>query len=205
MKGSLTPTRVRLILISLLVVLSGAGIGVFVMGYRILTYFSNSSKSLTQEAQASNSSLQDLITTKAELEKNSDIVDRASRIVAQSRSYEYQDIANNVLPAYASQAGLTITSISFASSQPTASGTTAVAAAAPSAAGAAAPAGIKSMTITVAIKNPVEYTRMLNFIHYIEQSLFTMHIKQVTLSKASGSKDGNQVSSDILTIEVYVR
>jgi hypothetical protein len=201
MSKPLTPTRARLVLVSLLVLLSGIGVAVFITGYNILSDFSNSSKTLAAEAQASNSSLQGIITTKAELERNADIVDRASLIVAESRSYEYQDIANNVLPAYASQAGLVITSISFDNPQPTA-GTTV-----PAVPGVttAVPTGIKSMNITIAIKNPVEYTRMLTFIHYIEQSLFIMHIKQITLSKSNESSSGGQVSSDILTMEVYVR
>lgn len=201
--ASLTPTKLRLILAILLVMLTGAGVGVFTIGYRILTDFSQSSRSLASQAQASNSSLQDLITTKKELEENADVVDRASRIVAQSRSYEYQDIANTILPSYAAQAGLTITSISFANSQQTSATTPSGTATA--AAVMTAPSGVKSMTITVALKNPVEYTRMLNFLHYIEQSLFIMHIKQVGLSKTADAKDDALVSSDILTIEVYIR
>lgn len=107
------------------------------------------------------------------------------------------------MPSYAAQAGLTITSISFTNSQQTSA--TTPSGTATTAAVMTAPSGVKSMTITVALKNPVEYTRMLNFLHYIEQSLFIMHIKQVGLSKTADAKDGALVSSDILTIEVYIR
>jgi hypothetical protein len=201
-RSSLTPSKLRIVLVCLLLILLGASVGAFTVGYKFLADFSASSLSLATEAQASNSSLQTLISTKAELEKNTDIVDRASRIVAETRSYQYQDIANNILPAYAAQAGLTITSIGFANTQP---GTTSAASTNPTVIAPKTPPGVKSQIITVAVKNPVDYRSMLNFIHYIEQSLFIMHIKQVTMSKVGDTRDGSQVSSDILTIEVYVR
>jgi hypothetical protein len=59
------------------------------------------------------------------------------------------------------------------------------------------------MTATVSLKNPVNYDAMLNFIHLVEQSLFRMQISQISLSQSQGDQGG--LTSDILTIEVYVR
>ena len=70
---------------------------------------------------------------------------------------------------------------------------------------AATPAGVKSMTASVTIKNPTDYMSMLRFTHLIEQSLFRMQVSQVGISASADVAHPNQVNSDILTIEVYVR
>lgn len=213
-RSRLSPVKLRLILIACLVLLVGAGGGVFMVGYNVLADYSAKARTTAAEAQASNSSLQNLIVVKRELAEKQDTVERASQIVAASKSYVYQDQIIRDINNFANNAGLSVTNITFAdakvtpttpsattSSSPTTANNSSAAAAGNA---SAVPSGVKSMTATVTLKNPVDYNAMLRFIHSIEGSLFKMRISQVTLSRPADAK-GNEVTSDVLTIEVYVR
>lgn len=205
----LTPTTLRIVLIAALLLLAALGTGLFMVGYGQVKDYAADAQKTAAEASASNSSLQDLIATKQELEQDSDTVNRAAQIVAQSQSYKYQDQIITDIARFTSEAGLSVTNISFTDTK-----TTSVPATTGTAAGTttpeggvvgAAPAGVKSVTATVTLKNPVEYEKMLNFIHLIEQSLFRMQISQISLSRSTDANNPNLVSSDVLTIEVFIR
>ena len=87
-----------------------------------------------------------------------------------------------------------------------AAGTTPATGSTPTTAVTAAPTGVKSMTATVTLDNPVDYNNMLTFMHLIEESLFKMQISQIGLSRSTDTSKGtNKISSDTLTIEVFVR
>lgn len=218
----MTPVKLRFILTAVMVLLVAAGVGVFMFGYKKINTFAKEAQDTASKAQASNNSLQELMTMKDNLAKNADAVNRAAQLVAESKSYQYQDQIINDINKYAAEAGIGITNITFADAKtttvptaaPAPNGTTGGTAGA--SAPAAAPTGVKSMTATVTIKNPVNYDNMLTFVHLIEQSLFRMQISQIGLSSSGGtnssggtsgssSNAANQVTSDMLTIEVYVR
>lgn len=204
----LTPTRLRLILIGSMLLMVALAIVVFMVGYNSISTYSASSRAVAAQAQASNSSLQELVTVKKELADESDVVQRASLIVSESKSYLYQDQIIRDINRFAANAGVSVTSITFGSGGATTSSGTAASAsssAPPSTATGTAPSGIKTTNASVTVKNPVDYTKMLTFIHSIESSLFKMRIAQVTLSKSTDAKAPNDVTSDILNIEVYIR
>lgn len=219
-RSSMTPVKLRLILVACLVLLVGAGVGIFMVGYNILADYSAKARTTAAEAQASNSSLQNLIVVKRELAEKEEAIERASQIVAASKSYVYQDQIIRDINNFANNAGLSVTNITFAdtkvtptSAAPTSTtgstttGSNTTAAGPTGGTGATSgtvPSGVKSMTATVTLKNPVDYNAMLKFIHSIEESLFKMRISQVTLSRPADAKT-NEVTSDVLTIEVYVR
>lgn len=212
--SGLTPTKLRIILSVCMFLLIGAGVGLFMVGYTVIADYSAAARTTAAQAQASNTTLQDLKTTEAQLEANAKTVARASQIVAESKSYVYQDQIIRDINNFATNSGITVTNITFADavvtptsvSAPTAGATTSAATSMPTAGAAtAAPAGVKSMTATVTLKNPVSFTSMLKFIHSIEGGLFKMRISQVTLSRAADSNNKDEVTSDALTIEVYVR
>lgn len=203
---NLTPTRLRLILIGSMVLMVAIAVGVFMIGYKQIADYSVASRAVAAEAQASYSSLQDLEAAKKELANDADVVQRASLIVSESKSYLYQDQIIQDINRFATNSGVSVTSISFGASGATSSSGTAVAASTTPPAGAVAPpSGVKTTTASVTVKNPVDYTKMLNFIHSIENSLFKMRISQVTLSKSADAKGSNDVTSDVLNIEVYVK
>lgn len=215
MKGTkMTPMRLRLVLFTAIFLLVAAAVGIFMFGYSRISAYAIDAQTTSAQAAKSNNSLQTLIKIKDELAKNADAVERADQLVAQSTSYVYQDQIINDLNKYAKEAGISITNITFADAKTTpVASTTAGTTPAASSAGtttttsqAAVPTSIKSMTATVTLNNPVDYNNMLTFIHLIEQSLFRMQVSQIGLSSSADTgKDTNKVTSDTLTIEVYVR
>lgn len=203
---NMTPVKLRIVLALSLVVLSILGVGVFTFGYGQLKQFAVSAQDVATKAQASQSSVRDLVATKKFLESNTDAVNRANQLAAESKSYVYQDQVISDINKYASEAGLAITNIAFTAPTTAAVGGTPGTTSTPATGSTSAtPAGVKSMTANVTVQNPTNYLAMLNFIHLIEQSLFRMQISQVGISTSGDDKNPNQVSSDILTIEVYVR
>ena len=207
----LTPSILRIILSICLLLLIATGVGLFAFGYRLISDYSGANRTIAAQAQASSSILQDLQRTQAELETHSSTVTRASQIVSESTSYVYQDQIIRDINNFAVNSGITVTNISFADAvvTPTAStpppATTTPATGATSTTATAQPTGVKSMTATVTFKNPVPLPAILKFIRAIEGSLFKMSISQVTLSRASDANAPDDVTSDALTIEVYVR
>lgn len=200
--NSLTPVKLRLVLISALLLLIALGVAAFILGNRMLAGVAQSSQEAVAKAEASNSSLQNLIETERRLKELSSTVDRADKLVSESKRYLYQDQIIKDINAYANEAGLKITNITFTDAK-----TTAVSGAAAPAVGGggAAPGGVKSTTATVTLDTPIKYKSMLTFIHLIEQSLFRMQVSQIGISKGNESDGPDSVVSDILTIEVYVR
>lgn len=200
--NNLTPVKLRLVLISALLLLIALGVAAFILGNRMLAGVAQSSQEAVAKAEASNSSLQNLIETERRLKELSSTVDRADKLVSESKRYLYQDQIIKDINAYANEAGLKITNITFTDAK-----TTAVSGAAAPAVGGggAAPGGVKSTTATVTLDTPIKYKSMLTFIHLIEQSLFRMQVSQIGISKGNESDGPDSVVSDILTIEVYVR
>ena len=204
---NLTPAKLRLVLIACLVLLAAGGVGVFMAGNRLLTKFAGDTQAKAAEARAGESVVQDLQKTKAILAANTDTVKRASLIVAESTSYAYQDQIITDINNFANNSGLSITNITFADTKVSATTPTAGATHTATGAGAAAPipGGIKSTTESVALKNPVPYGALLQFIHSVQNSLFKMRISQVSLSPSNDSKNADVVTSNVLNIEVYIR
>lgn len=210
--ANLTPSKLRVILSISILLLIGLGVGLFAVGHGILAAYSAETRTTATRAQASSSILQDLQNTKRELEVNSNTVERASQIVAESTSYVYQDQIIRDINNFANNSGLAVTNITFADAKvtptslsPPAAADTPPAAVAGAATPAAGPTGVKSITATITLKNPVSFPAFLKFIHSIEGSLFKMRISQVTLSRPSDAKVPDEITSDALTIEVYVR
>ncbi|HET6746872.1 MAG TPA: hypothetical protein VFH06_02070 [Candidatus Saccharimonadales bacterium] len=188
-------TTLRVVLVGSLfgiAVLSAVGFSLVVDGLRNTAV--DTSKTLA-EANNSQNNVQNLQHLQTELKAKHDVVERASSIVAESKSYQYQDQIIKDLTDYANRSGITITNLDFSTTKASAGATT------PAAPQAAIPSGVNSTSVSVTLKNPVDYIAILKFINSIEQNLTKMQISKVGLSKdASGA-----ITSDALTIEVFVR
>lgn len=200
----------RRILIVSLVFISLFGIGIFSYSYSILSKFADETSQTASQAVASDDSLSDIAKMETSLKEEKDAVERASKIVAQSKSYQYQDQIISDLNGFANKAGVKITGISFNDGSAASSSNAASSTSTPtnSSATSAPSTGLKSTTASVTIENPVEYRSILNFIYLIEQSLTKMHISSVSLSHSSDGQEGTSrtsVTSDALTIEVYLQ
>jgi hypothetical protein len=198
-KGTLTATRLRLALgISLLLIEVLASLFIAKANQDLNDYAMQVSR-VAADAAASKGNIKNLQKIQQELLANKDTVERANDIVADSQSYQYQNQIITDINDYANRAGITVTNMDFTAAN---TDTPAVTPTTPSTA-PAVPTGVKSTSVSVTIKNPVVYEKLLRFIKSIEQNLTKMQISRIGFSKDTSSTTG--ITSEVLTIEVYVR
>ena len=214
-KSQFTPVTLRLVLsASLTLAIIGAG-AIFTYASAQLKDTATTVSHKVADAKASQNNLANLKKIEQFLEDNKDSVARANEIVAESKSYEYQNQIINDLKTYAASSGVSIKSFDFAAGNSAATPATPAAPAAP-AAGAEASAAtnpaatgaepaaptLKSTTVSITLDSPLAYENLLRFVKAIEQNLTKMQISAITLSKGSAN---NEVTTDALSIEVYIR
>lgn len=203
-KFILTATKLRIILSITLVLVVAIGIGGFILAHNMLQSYAVGASDAASQAAASESELQQLSQTERALARQKSAVERASKIAAESKSYQYQDQIINDLNGFANKAGLTISDITFTdnnaqTSASSGSSTT-------SSNSTSNTTGLKTTTASVTLKNPVEYRRILTFMYLIEQSLTKMRIANVDLSRSTTEgQPAGSVTSNTLTIEVYLQ
>lgn len=204
----LTAPRLRLILSISLLVIIGIGGGIFQYGQRQLSSTAHTVAETGSQAEASQNDIQRLQTVQQQLQQDADVVQSASDIVAESKSYQYQNQIVTDLNSFAESAGVTITNITFTSSS---SSPTPTSGSAPLNAGTpdkmlpgqpSTPSAttLKTVSATISMQNPVNYSSFLQFTHDIEQNLTKMQLQSLSLASSAG----NLVSND-LTIQVYIR
>ena len=205
-KFTLTATNLRIILAVSLVVITAIGASGFTLAYNWLDGFAADASTVASHAAASESELQELSQTEKMLKTQHHAVERASKIAAESKSYQYQDQIINDLNDFARKAGITIADITFADNN--AKGSSSSSSSSSSKTGTSLPAiaGLKATTASVTVKNPVEYRKLLTFMYLVEQSLTKMRIANVDLSRSTAQgQPPDSITSNTLTIEVYLR
>lgn len=124
------------------------------------------------------------------LENHTGEINNASLIVAQTKSYHYQNQIVEDVTKYATAAGVSITGFDFPQdiNSATTDKTT----------------GLKSLTATVTIANHASYTSYIQFLKYIEQNLTKIQITDITISPDA---DNPSYLNDKTTvgIQVYVQ
>ena len=209
-KFTLTATNLRIILAVSLVVITAIGAGGFALAYNWLDGFAADASTVASQAAASESELQELSQTEKMLKTQHHAVERASKIAAESKSYQYQDQIINDLNDFARKAGITISDITFAddNAKGGSSSSSSSSASSSNKTGTSLPAiaGLKATTASVTVKNPVEYRKLLTFMYLVEQSLTKMRIANVDLSRSTAQGQApDSITSNTLTIEVYLR
>ena len=205
-KFTLTATNLRIILAVSLVAITAIGAGGFALAYNWLDGFAADASTVASHAAASESELQELSQTEKMLKTQHHAVERASKIAAESKSYQYQDQIINDLNDFARKAGITIADITFADNN--AKGSSSSSSSSSNKTGTSLPtiAGLKATTASVTVKNPVEYRKLLTFMYLVEQSLTKMRIANVDLSRSTAQgQPPDSITSNTLTIEVYLR
>jgi hypothetical protein len=156
------------------------------------------------DASASQDTVQTLQKIERELADDKDIIAQANSIVADSQSYQYQDQIVGDLNRYAGTSGIKITNIDFsASTSAGAAPTGKTQTTTPGTTTPTTPSGVKTTSVAVTMENPIGYGNFLQFLRSIEDNLTKMQVQKVSLSKGTGGND--DISSDVLTIQVYVR
>lgn len=192
-------TTLRTILaIALALILIGAGAG-FYFGYLSLKEVAAQSSEVQATAYQSDQRLQELLNMEMALNKNTEAIKNAERIVAESQSYMYQNQIINDITAFANQSELALKSISFSSMGGEESSSPSQETSAP------AMSGIKSTTIAIELGGNISYLSILRFVHLIEQNLTRMQISNLSFTGSSADQEGEGESSQTLNIEVFVR
>jgi hypothetical protein len=198
----LNATTLRLILSVSLFLIAAAGVAGFTFAKGYLQTVAIDTSHSVVDASASQDNLQTLQKIQKILVADKDVIARTSSIVADSQSYQYQDQIIGDLNNYASKAGISITNLDFSAATTAATPSPTTSHPTPGSATPIQPTGVKSTSVAVTLNNPVGYDNLLTFIRSVEQNLTKMQISRVSLSKGT---DSNSVSSDVLTIEVYIK
>lgn len=204
----MSPVTLRITLAVILIALAGLGVGVFMLGYQSITDYSKETQQTAADRIKSQSKVNVLKATQAQLKEHADVVERASQLVSKSEYYVYQDQIIEDISSYATRAGVGLDSITFTDTGANAAAA-ATSASTTTATASGLPAGVKTTTATVNITSPTNYTNYLRFLHSLEQSLFRMSILNVGMTQVTDPAqlaiDPDSVSCDPLQIEVYIK
>lgn len=205
--GNLNAQKLRILLIVSILLLIVIMSAVFILARSVLVGYAADVQQISDAAASSSKNLSALNNLKAKLEKDHSAVERAKNLVAESQSYAYQDQIIRDINTYASKSGIAIAGYQFnseigASSSGAAGSTPAPTPVAPGTNPTPTVSGLKTVSVSINLKTPINYTNIMHFIHLIEQNLTKMQLSGVSLSKDT---QPNGVTVSALTIEVYVR
>lgn len=180
--------NLRILLIIAMTLLVIAVVAGVVYAVKQLNQYATSVSEVVHEAEISQSKLDTLIAQATEIRNESDRVEQVNRIVAESQSYQYQNVIIRDLRAMAANAGVSINSFNFGSAD-----------------AAGATPGLNSTFVSIDVDNPIPYQDFLNFLRNIELNNTKMQVSSIDIAPA-GSESGKQmISSSVLTVEVYTR
>ncbi len=194
--NSATTVRIGLFVMLVLILLAMAG-GCY-LAYTFLEKTAREVAQIQTKAQSVTAQVDNLVRLEGQLKHYKNDVKKAQQIVAESKSYHYQNQIINDLTNYASQAGVPIASFNFQDKAAASSKT----ASANAKNNANTNSGLKSTQISVQLGAHVEYVKLLRFLHLIEQNLTRMQIAGISLT--SGEQAGT-VGAQAIDLEVYVK
>lgn len=203
--SNLSAQKLRIILICTILLLLIAAGGVFFFARTVLAGYAGDVQKITNATASSSKNLANLKALEGKLADNQEAVERARSLVAESKSYEYQDQIIKDINTFANKSGVKIAGYQFNSEGANATTGTAAAPAAGSAAATPTPApagGLKTVNVSVNLKSPMRYEDTMEFVHMIEKNLTKMQLGGITMTKEATS---SSITVSALTIEVYVK
>lgn len=199
--------KLRLVLASTIVVIGLISAGGFYYVRDWMTAFAKKVEQANAQAAVSNNDISRLQKLQADFQNDQVAITRASMIVADSDSYQYQDQIINDITNYGKEAGIDIRGFSFTSDS--AGGASSSGSAAPAASGSTDPTaaaiaaeGLKIVTVSVSMGGAVPYKSIMHFIHLLENNLTKMQITNLTMSKDTAS---NKVIVNPIDIQIYTK
>lgn len=197
MKNStMTPKKLRIILILVMVVIAGVSIAGFIVIHKKLSDYATTITQLNANAQSGDESIQTLEQLKAKLKQEQASIELTRSFVADSSTYNERVI--NDLTRIANTSGVTITSFNFDSSSTPGAATPG---AATPATPAPASAGITQKSVALTIRNPIEYSKFMNFLELIETNPLKMQLSGVSMTK----EKGDNITANGFSVQVYTR
>ena len=178
-KKTFNAQSLRALLAFLLVAVILGGGYLFYYGLNQVSDYSVEVNQSLRDADASNKQVSQLQLLKSQLSQSDALISKADSLFSTPGSYQAQ--ANNDLKNYANQAGLSITSIAFDD-----------------------PATTGSYAATVNFKNPVNYSKLIQFLTLVEGNLPKMNVSALSL-KHQPSGSSNDVVVEMIKINISVR
>lgn len=184
----LTAVTLSWILIGLIIAsVIGSFVGTWYLG-GILKENVMQVRALEEEAATNTDNLNNAKILREFIATNQDDIDKAAGIVAETKTYQYQNQIVQDVTHFANIAGVTILGFDFPVSRtlPTASA-----------------AGVKSIAANITLQNPVNYINYIKFIKLIEQNLTRMQITNISITP--DSEVPGLISNPQVGLEVYVK
>ena len=201
MKKGLTASSARIVLALFLLIILAAMVAGSYFAYSFLSTTSKEVADMQTEASAVDMKIQNLLKLKDQLEKNPVATKKAEQIVADSKSYQYQNQIINDLSIYAAKANVPIQSFTFQDSS-TSSAKSSSSSSQTTAKKPTSVSGLKSITVSIQLGDKVPYNNLLHFLYLVENNVTRMQIYGVSISR--GEQRG-EVSAQSLELGVYVR
>lgn len=198
MKG-MTAQRLRVVLFFIMVLIMVAAVVGFSIVQKNLASYATSISKLNADAQSGDKDIRTLKSLKTRLAEQQELIQKTRAIVGDASSYA--DTVINDISQIGTQSEVQVKSIAFAENISAAGATGAPLTAGTPTPTTAAPSGVTKKTVTVSIASPLSYTNLMKFLSRIETNQLRMHVTKVTMTKDTG----NDVATQDLTIEVYVR
>lgn len=178
-KKTFNAQGLRAVLSFLLIAVILGGGCLFYYGLNEVSDYSVEVNQSLQQADSSGKQVTQLQLLKGQLAQSDTLIAKADSLFASTSSYQGQ--ASNDLKAYANQVGLSIGSTIFDD-----------------------PATTGIYAVSVSFKNPVSYTKLIQFLSLVEANLPKMQVSTLSLKhQPSGSADDVEV--DNLKINIAVR
>jgi hypothetical protein len=184
----LTAVTLSWILIGLIILsVVGAFAGAWYLG-TLLKEDVVSVRTLEHEAATNTANLNNARILREFIANNKDDINKASAIVADTKTYQYQNQVVQDVTHFANIAGVTILGFDFPITRTVAK---------PSA------SGVKSIAANITLQNPVSYTSYIKFLKLIEQNLTRMQITNISITP--DPETIGLISNPQVGLEVYVR
>jgi Tfp pilus assembly protein PilO len=178
-KQTFKPQTLRTVLLIALMIIIVGGLGLFYLGLNEVRKYAVEVNHSIADAEASNVRVQALQGLKNQLAQSETLIAKANQMFATPDNYQDQAITdtNN----YANASGLTIAKISFDD----------------------VVAGV-SPTMTVSLKAPVPYSKLIQFLDGIEGNIPKMQVSSIGLTHVNGA-NADSVAVDDIKIMIATR
>ena len=171
-KQAFKPQSLRAVLLVVLVLVLAGGLGLFYLGLNEVRTFAVEVNHSIADAEASNGQVQALQSLRGQSTQSEALIAKANQMFATPENYQNQAITDT--RNYAAAAGISIAKVDF---------DTVV-------------AGVNP-TMTVSLKAPVPYAKLIQFLDNIESNIPKMQVSSIGITHVGGGNAGSVAVDDI--------
>ena len=177
-KKTFKPQNLRSLLVTLLILIVLAGGGLFYLGINYVQEYAVEVNHRLLDAEASGKQIESLQALKAQLSESNSLVEKANALFSTPANYQTQALTD--IKNYADAAGVSVGSTTFAD------------------------AGSGTYAVTVTLKQPMSYSKLIHFLDAIESNLPKMQVTSIALGRVDGG-EADSVKAGEIKIDISVR